>query len=90
MGAALILCLLRSAHRTATVEMEDTRQDRRRITKEVRNAVWIRDGGRCMECAALDYLEFDHLIPVAKGGSNTVNNIQLLCRRCNGSKGDRI
>ena len=43
-----------------------------------------------MECAALDYLEFDHLIPVAKGGSNTVNNIQLLCRRCNGSKGDRI
>jgi 5-methylcytosine-specific restriction endonuclease McrA len=27
---------------------------------------------------------------VAKGGSNTVNNIQLLCRRCNGAKGDRI
>jgi 5-methylcytosine-specific restriction endonuclease McrA len=35
-------------------------------------------------------LEFDHVIPHAKGGSNTDNNIQLLCRGCNLKKSDRI
>jgi 5-methylcytosine-specific restriction endonuclease McrA len=35
-------------------------------------------------------LEFDHIIPVAKGGSNAETNVQLLCRRCNGKKSDMI
>ena len=39
---------------------------------------------------AEDYLEYDHIIPVSKGGSNTAANIQLLCRRCNGKKSDKI
>jgi hypothetical protein len=90
-AAALILCLLRACNRTASVTIgDDTRQDRRRISKEVRNAVWIRDGAACVECGSKIYLEFDHIIPVAKGGGNTVNNIQLLCRECNGRKSDRI
>lgn len=87
---ALILCLLRASNRTASVTADETRQDRRRVSKEVRNAVWIRDGAACVECDSIIYLEFDHIIPVAKGGGNTVNNIQLLCRECNGKKSDRI
>jgi 5-methylcytosine-specific restriction endonuclease McrA len=43
-----------------------------------------------VECGAGAYLEFDHIIPVAKGGGNTVANIQILCRGCNGRKSDRI
>jgi hypothetical protein len=89
--AELLLCLLRANNRTVSVNViDDTKSDRRRISKEVRNAVWIRDSGTCVECGANDYLEFDHIIPVAKGGGNTVNNIQLLCRKCNGRKSDRI
>ncbi len=87
----LILCLMRATNRTANITLDgDTRQERRLVSKETRNAVWIRDGGRCVECGCSDYIEFDHIIPVAKGGANTVNNIQLLCRRCNGAKGARI
>ena len=88
--AELLLSLLRLNNRTATAESGDTTQLRRRISKEVSNAVWIRDGGICVECEARDYLEYDHVIPVSKGGGNSVENIQLLCRRCNNKKSDRI
>lgn len=62
----------------------------RRIPQDVKTAVWQRDGGACVQCGATDYLEFDHIIPHSKGGANTINNVQLLCRKCNGIKSDRI
>ena len=52
--------------------------------------VWQRDGGVCVECQGTEYLEFDHVIPFSRGGASSVNNLQLLCRRCNRSKGARI
>jgi tellurite resistance protein len=62
----------------------------RHIPREVRQRVWQRYGGRCAECGASQYLEFDHIVPVAKGGSNSDANVQLLCRKCNLGKSDRI
>ncbi|TWU24080.1 HNH endonuclease [Novipirellula galeiformis] len=62
----------------------------RHIPRDVRQRVWQRYGGQCADCGARDYLEFDHIIPVAKGGSNMDSNIQLLCRRCNLKKSDHI
>ncbi|ASV73292.1 hypothetical protein THTE_0690 [Thermogutta terrifontis] len=72
--------------RVAKVEGKTSRY----IPRDVRQRVWQRYGGRCAECGATDYLEFDHIIPVAKGGSNSDNNVQLLCRRCNLKKSDSI
>ncbi len=62
----------------------------RRISTQTKNAVWRRDGGRCVECASQERLEYDHIIPVSKGGSNTARNIQLLCEKCNRQKSDKI
>jgi hypothetical protein len=62
----------------------------RQIPRDVRQRVWQRYAGRCAECGAGDYLEFDHIIPVAKGGGNSDSNVQLLCRRCNLKKSDAI
>ena len=62
----------------------------RHIPQDVKNAVWQRDAGKCVQCGATSYLEFDHIIPHTKGGANTVANIQLLCRSCNLKKSDRI
>ena len=35
-------------------------------------------------------LALDHIIPVAKGGSNIAENIQILCQVCNLKKADKI
>lgn len=63
---------------------------RERIADDVQIFVWNRDGGRCVRCGSQDRLEFDHIIPVSRGGANTARNIQLLCESCNRSKGSHI
>lgn len=65
----------------------DGNQSTRLISAEVRRDVWRRDGARCATCGSQERLEFDHIIPVAMGGSNTARNIQLLCESCNRAKG---
>lgn len=72
------------------LDLSQTANKTRSIPRDVKQSVWLRDRGQCMECRATEYLEFDHIIPFSKGGSNSVNNIQLLCRRCNLTKSDRI
>jgi len=42
--------------------------------------------GGCLVCGAEDVTK-DHIIPVYAGGSDSIQNIQPLCRRCNSSKG---
>jgi HNH endonuclease len=60
---------------------------RQPIPREVKVAVWQRDQGRCVQCGSNEELEFDHIVPVARGGSNTERNVQLLCAACNREKG---
>ncbi|HVM72577.1 MAG TPA: tetratricopeptide repeat protein [Anaerolineales bacterium] len=56
------------------------------ITTEVKKAVWKRDGGKCVNCGSEFELQYDHIIPVVKGGSSTIENIQILCKKCNYKK----
>ena len=60
---------------------------RERIPEDVRLFVWQSDEGKCVKCASRKKLEYDHIIPLARGGSNTKRNIQLLCEACNREKG---
>lgn len=72
-------------------EFKDLPKDSRlKIPEEVRHEVWRRNEGKCAKCGSQENLEFDHIIPVSKGGSNTARNIELLCERCNREKRDNI
>ena len=65
------------------------------IPLNIRWAVQKRDHNRCVLCGACpsnDHsveLEIDHIIPVAKGGGNEMENLQTLCWKCNQGKKDR-
>lgn len=46
-------------------------------------------GGRCLACGKEIALTVDHILPVSKGGSSYLTNLQPLCLSCNSSKKDR-
>ena len=61
-------------------------RSKRHIPAHVKGAVWQRDGGRCTfttetghRCPARHMLQYDHVVPVARGGEATVENLRLLC-----------
>lgn len=60
------------------------------IPKEVVDAVWNRDGGKCVYCGSTENLHLDHIIPFSKGGDTSVENLQLLCQKCNLQKSNKI
>jgi len=63
---------------------------RQPIPDDVKILVWQRDGGRCVKCGSQKNLEYDHIIPLSKGGGNTARNLQLLCEDCNRAKGGNL
>ena len=48
---------------------------------------------RCACCGVTDnsrvYFQVDHIVPMNKGGKSVAGNLQILCRQCNGTKGDK-
>jgi HNH endonuclease len=96
-----VLALVRDRQRKATQRLDRARMllnvdegreqrpraQRQPIPREVRRAVFERDGGQCVQCGSNFDLQYDHLIPVALGGASTLQNLQLLCGPCNREKG---
>ncbi len=44
----------------------------------------------CICCGSEKNLTFDHVIPVSKGGTDNLLNGQILCKKCNTVKGNKI
>lgn len=60
------------------------------IPREVVDAVYRRDGARCVYCGSTENLHLDHIIPFSKGGATSLENLQLLCQKCNLEKSNKI
>jgi 5-methylcytosine-specific restriction endonuclease McrA len=56
-----------------------------RHTAEEVLALLEKQGGRCVYCRASIRTKYhaDHIVPLARGGSNWISNIQLTCPPCN-------
>lgn len=65
---------------------------RTNISKTIRYEVMKRAGFKCECCGAMPdkdnnvILTVDHIIPLTDGGTNTEDNLQCLCKRCNRGK----
>ena len=60
-----------------------------RIPESVRKYVFERNNYQCQSCGKTfqeTQLSIDHIIPLAKGGSNDISNLHTLCLKCNQSK----
>ena len=71
-------------------------KERNRIRREQRgyDAAWRKlsrlmraNQPWCSKCGSTRDLTLDHIISLANGGTNSPANAQVLCRKCNSSKG---
>jgi len=78
---------------SGVTETKEGRREGRYIPREIMLKVVRRDSQLCQVCFKYvrdGELEFDHIIPVSKGGPTSVDNIRVLCRDCNRSKSNTL
>lgn len=63
---------------------------RKQLSKKTRFEVFKRDGFKCQYCGITpdkEILHVDHIVPVAEGGENDMDNLITSCQPCNLGKG---
>ena len=69
--------------------------ENRKAPLKTRFEVMERDHFRCCKCGRYPtddnkiILEVDHIVPISKGGTNEIGNLQTLCNKCNLGKGNK-
>lgn len=54
--------------------------------KTNRKRALVRDGFQCRLCNSVNNLTVDHFIPLARGGTNDLENLWTLCQPCHDKK----
>ena len=89
----------RSLPHSKTRKKSKANKDPGYVSSGLRYEVYERDKGRCQICgvvAGYDHdrdeyvqIEVDHIKPKCRGGSNEIDNLRVLCKKCNRGKGAR-
>ncbi|MEJ2722551.1 MAG: HNH endonuclease, partial [bacterium] len=73
------------------------RQQTRHVPAKTRDAVFVRDKNRCTHigsngtrCESTYRLQIDHMVPYARGGTNALSNLRLLCAKHNKLEAKRV
>ena len=78
-------CTLREYH---------SKEQRKLMTKELRQKIMVRDHFTCQLCGKYMPdgvgLQIDHIQPIAKGGKTVPSNLQVLCSKCNAKKSTKV
>ena len=79
-------------HRTDNPQRTDLGDIPRYNSSTNKTALYGGQAGNCAGCGEhfrIQHLEVDHIIATAVGGTDHIENLQLLCSHCNRVKGDR-
>lgn len=80
----------------ADVSLNENREHKtpRNINWRLRALVLMRDGARCQLCGVTPQdgsrLHVDHIFPWSQGGETVIENLQILCEKCNIGKSDIV
>ena len=71
-------------------QKSNEKNGRIRISTRIRKLLMDKAGNKCVKCGRSESdgvkLHVDHIIPLAMGGTNSLDNLQPLCVSCNSSK----
>ena len=76
--------ILQYKHKRRSIESQE------HFTAEEWQRLLEKSGSRCLACGSSEKLSADHVIPLSQGGSNSIENIQVLCVLCNCKKGTKV
>lgn len=72
---------------------ENSRAARLKIGGIISEKEWIsvlvKYKNKCVTCGTTENISMDHIKPLSRGGTHTIDNIQPMCRSCNSRKGNR-
>lgn len=85
--AWLVISVLNGIREAPTL-FDALADERPPISEKLRRQVYERDQWRCRRCGSQDGLQVDHIHPHSKGGVNSLENLQTLCKVCNLAKTD--
>jgi 5-methylcytosine-specific restriction protein A len=72
------------------IKYEDYRNSWNVVRKKMTRLVMKRDKHECRICGSKKNLQIDHIYPMARGGTNDLDNLQILCKKCNLKKSDKV
>lgn len=87
------------AYRTANPSIDKASNRRRRVrklgtegnhTEQEWQALLDWYGRCCANCDSSEDITRDHIVPLSRGGTDYISNIQPLCRSCNCKKGANL
>lgn len=83
-----IIFYLQTIHNPNLIHNSQPSYSKRKLTPLKKKIVASNQSWKCQICQKkLDYTyEVDHIIPLYRGGSNQISNLQALCRNCHGQK----
>ena len=84
---------LREINFECTLNTYHKKNQRKLMTRELREKIMKRDNYTCQFCGKYMPdevgLHIDHIVPIAKGGKSVESNLQVLCSKCNASKSSK-
>lgn len=84
---------LKAINYECTLKEYHSKNQRKLMTKELRQQIITRDKYTCQLCGKYMPdevgLHIDHIVSISKGGKTVPSNLQVLCSKCNGSKSNK-